>query len=604
MEESSIIRMSRLRITLVLLVLTYTISIGMPHSEALAPRSWELRPSLPTNAVPKVQIDSEGAIHLLWTIPSLRSSAPGVWYSKYEANGTNSIPPMLIRNSSLVQSADMAVDKFGNPHIAWAEGSAFADVSLNPRPDLESRLYYVEINSTITGELTPTAVAGAGRFVMWPSVAVDEHLTTHLVWIQVDLTEKTNTGAYYGIIDRDAINRTTFIAAFDQSFASIPRPRIALDEASYDLHVVWVRTDELPSGEVVSSVNYARINLARRNVTYLEVAKTEEHVEDASVTAGPAGNAYVVWEPEDVSRPSGVVYVNQISREGNIVFSKQLNQPNPDPSTHPYLSLSTDSQDNLYVIWYQPPAPPRAEAPPTTSAPTSISYLKLDRDGSVSQTGNEVINGPVIAFRVSQSGDLYAISQGRIVAVTKPTIAPYIQIMSAGLVALAVLTSVAATEDGRYRLMRPMTRFAKRLSTKRADEEARILKLVSRRPGIRLTEINSQLPEVKYTMFRLLILESKGYVSSVRAGLSRRFYGSIQTEFPEISHSGASQSIPARILDEIARNPGIWEGGLAQILDLSQQIVHYHLKRLHAAKIIRAELRERRKHYTLSSHET
>jgi predicted transcriptional regulator len=57
--------------------------------------------------------------------------------------------------------------------------------------------------------------------------------------------------------------------------------------------------------------------------------------------------------------------------------------------------------------------------------------------------------------------------------------------------------------------------------------------------------------------------------------------------------------IATTILHEIAKNPGVWEGKLAQNLGLSQQIVHYHLKRLAGAKLIASEMEGRRKLYHL-----
>ena len=104
-------------------------------------------------------------------------------------------------------------------------------------------------------------------------------------------------------------------------------------------------------------------------------------------------------------------------------------------------------------------------------------------------------------------------------------------------------------------------------------------------------------------MAKLAILEAKGQVSSVRTGFGRRFYGSGKLTTPSNSTSMIYKSIPLRILHEVERNSGIWEARLAQTLGLSQQIVHYHLKKLQNAKMIAAQSIGKRKHYRLPSAE-
>jgi len=597
--------MPRLRIVLTLFVLAYVMYMSVPQAPAYAPASLELGPSLPAKALPKVQIDSKGAIHLLWTTTALRSSAAGVWYSKYEANGTNSIPPVLIRNSSLVQSADIAVDKFGIPHVAWAEGPAFGNATPGGRVDLESELYYVKLNGTDLANLTPTAITVPGRLVVWPSVAVDNDLTTHLVWTQVDLSGGTKAGAYYGTLSsKKVIDQPTLIANYNQSVISFPRPRLALD-SSYGLHMVWVEIDKLPDGQVISSVNYAKLDLKANNWTRREIARFGEQIVDATLIAGSSGSAYVVWQSETSSRTSTSVYVSRISKNGDILFLKELNQPNFQSSATSYLSASADAQDNLYVVWYQPEPPPVAQVSQVNSTPTNIAFLKMEFDGSISQTGNEIIQGSVIAVTVSKSGDLYAISNQGIVRVTNPTSGVNMQLLGACLGAVTALSGAVATEEGRYRLSRSLAPLARRRIRMEGMNEAAyddsVLRMIRRRPGLTLHDIRRLSRHERPTMIQLVLLEKDGYILSIRHGLSRRFYSSARLESSANAEVTPSEPISLRILNAIERNPGIWEGKLAQDLGLSQQIVHYHLKKLNAMKIIVSQTRGKRRHYRLSS---
>jgi hypothetical protein len=564
------------------------------------------RPTLPRDLETRVLVDSKGAIHVLWTVPPLNGSGstPGLWYGKYEPNGTDAIPPTLIRNSSLVQAADMALDKSDHPHIAWAEGPAFANSSTNVGSGANSRLYYGEANSSDPRDFAPTPITGADKLVMWPSLAIDDNLTSHLVWTQLDVKAELTGGAYYArMTSTKILSQTTLIASFNRSLISVPRPCLAFDRASGDLHMAWVESDELVGGQVVSSVHYVQVDLRNHNVTRLQLARFDELSKDATVTSGPSGGAYVVWQQGGTSSSTRVVYVAQISRDGRIVFVKELAQPGAQAASSP-LTASADSEDNLYVVWYQPGAIPSQPSSQINRAPTSVAYLKLDRDGSLSESGSELVTGPLIAVTVSKSGDLYAISQQGIVRLTYPTNTINVGLIGAAAVAASAMVGAITTEEVRYRMLLSMAPVAKSLRRKRKEddptEDHAIMRTLSRRPGLGLNELRDLLPREKPTMFKLALLERDGRVSSIRTGVTRRFYSPRNLHLTDAPLSiPIYETIPSRILHEVESNPGIWEAKLAQNLRLSQQIVHYHLRKLQAAEILTVESIERRKHYRL-----
>jgi DNA-binding transcriptional ArsR family regulator len=70
-------------------------------------------------------------------------------------------------------------------------------------------------------------------------------------------------------------------------------------------------------------------------------------------------------------------------------------------------------------------------------------------------------------------------------------------------------------------------------------------------------------------------------IASFRDGLSRRFY-------VKNLGGGSIDPIASRILRRIAECPGTWEAQLVKDLGLSQQLVHYHLKRLRDSKLVTA----------------
>jgi len=594
--------MFRSRIGLGLFVLA--LAVVMPQFGTITFEQTGVQAAHSNNMETKVLIDSKGAIHILWTVSSSNSSesTPGLWYSKYEPNGTGAIAPTLIRNNSLVQAADMALDKFDHPHIVWAERLSSTNNSTDIGAGLSSRLCYGEVNSTDLRNFAPTVLTGADKVAMWPSLAVDDNLTSHLVWTQLDKNADLAGGAYYGRLGAARIlNQTTQIASYNRSLVSVPRPRLAFDRTSENLRMAWVESNVLDGG-IVSSVRYAQVDLRTGNITRLRVAVLNEPTEGASVASGSSGDAYVVWQ-QDVSSNTGTLYVAQISTKGQIMFVRELAQPSPqEPASR--FAVSADSQDNLYVIWYQPSGVPSRYASGISTVSTSISYLKLDRDGALSASGRELVTGPLIAVTVSRSGDLFAISQHGIIQVAAPVSTVSIGLIGAAAVAASAMAGAVGTEEVRYRMLRSLTPVARSLDRRRTKDgprrHYRLLKAISRRPGLGIRELRDLMPREKPTMFKLALLERDGYVSSVRNRLTRRFYSvrNLSLSHPSVAIS-ICESTATRIIHEVESNPGIWEAKLAKNLGLSQQIVHYHLRKLQASQILISESLEKRKHYWL-----
>jgi predicted transcriptional regulator len=188
--------------------------------------------------------------------------------------------------------------------------------------------------------------------------------------------------------------------------------------------------------------------------------------------------------------------------------------------------------------------------------------------------------------------------------VAAPVSTVNIGLIGAAAVAASAMAGAVGTEEVRYRMLRSLAPVARSLDRKRTKDgskrDYRLLKAISRRPGLGIHELRELLPRDKPTMSKLALLERDGYVSSVRARLTRRFY-SVRT----LSLSDASVAISiheptaTRIIHEIESNPGIWEAKLAKNLGLSQQSVHYHLRKLQASEILTAVSMEKRKHYWL-----
>jgi len=540
----------------------------------------------------KVLLGDNGTVYMLWIVHSLLTGfQPGIWYAKYEPNGTAANAPTLLRNSSTIQSADMAEDLYGNLDVVWAEGPAFENATTNLlTTNSDAQLYYAEVNST-NSQLTPTPLTGYGKIVVSPSIALDNASIPHVVWTEETISAQNRTlSEYYGTIENGHLIGALLLTQYgNQPFMDVPRPQIVFDQTYSRFHIAWTYTQQ-QNTHVDSQVRYAMVDSASNETRRVTVADLKEPVQDASITLGGNGSAYVIWQIPSGTSPS--LYVSKISSGGRVLFLHSFAAPLT--TTSPYLTAASDAEENLYLVWYQPPQLPQRVVPARSS--TRISYMRIDEAGSVTDSGNGLIAGTVLAIGVSNAG-VYAVSSSGIIELKARVPTLLIQLM-VGLAAFSTM-GIVLTDEGKYRLMRSITSLSKSSKSPEVTPNANaILQLLTHRPGCDLKEIRRSLrtSATSVSLTDLTRLETAGYVSSVRVGLGRRFFDS-----NPIDQMAVTNRIASMILNEIKRTPGTWEGKIAHDLCLSQQIVHYHVKRMRTRGLLDVELRGRRKLYRLAN---
>ena len=576
-----------------LLVLLTTISLTMVTQSSASSTPYSSSGDFIVQPVTsKTLLGDNGTVYMLWTVHSALSGIqPGIWYAEYRPNGTAEISPTLLRNSTDIQSADMVEDKSGNLHLVWSEGPAFTNSTANLlTTDSDAQLYYAKVNSTNTQLTSPTPLTGYGKIVVWPSIAVDNESIPHIVWMEESINTHNRTlSEYYGTIKDEHVVQPLLLSEYgNQSFVNIPRPQMIYDQDYSSFHIAWTYSQEDQNAHANSQVRYASIDTAGNETRRIAVADLKESVQDTSIAQGGNGSAYVIWQVTG-SDSSSFVYVSRISNEGRVVFQHSFST---DPSaSSSYLVAASDSQENLYLVWYPPPQLPRREL--TARSMTNVSYMKIDEAGSVTDSGNGMVTGTVLAIGVSNTGDVYAVSSLGIIKVKTTILTPLIQV-ALGITALSAM-GLAITEEGKYRFIRSVTSLS-HVAPELTPNSKAILQLLTQKPGSSLREIEdtARTSSTSVSMSELTRLERAGYVSSVRVGFSRRFFDSNLTD-------QSPNRIASMILNEIKRNPRTWEGKIARDLGLSQQIVHYHVKRMRSEGLLDVELEGRRKLYRLAN---
>lgn len=537
------------------------------------------RPALPSTIAPndletKVLQDAEGNVHVLWLVPVLNNSAsgPGIWYSKYTPNGTDTIPPTQVANSTTIQSADLAVDQEGNAVIVWAD-----DVTTTPTA--YSSLYMLHFNST-QGH-TSQVLTRRGSLILWPSLALGNNDSIYMTWTEYNPVN-SHASVEYGILSQTGSLETEQLASYGRADAFPPQTNLVFDNSSQHLQVAWGESEK--DGVTASTVSYAKLGTNGTILTQLEIAKFAATLREVTMT-GLTGHdgAFVVWQ---TTGSNYSLYVSQISADGNLVYVKQLSYGTGQSK---YLAVSTDLEGNLYVVWYQPSAiaPQNATASGLANA-SNMTYVRMSVTGVIDETGTGVFRDPILGVTVLSDGMVYGVSPDGLVSVVTP-IHPQNEALAVGAIALMSCVGAAGfagsvlIEEGRYRWVTLYSRIGKPHNKRSNSISQETLKLLARKPGLRIREIRHFSAGHPVNTIGLVTMERNGFIASFRDGLSRRFY-------VKDSGRGTVDALRSRILLWVLDHPGIWEAQLAKDLGLSQQIVHYHLRKLRETKLITAKV--------------
>jgi DNA-binding transcriptional ArsR family regulator len=513
----------------------------------------------------KVFQDTDGNVHVLWLVPALNNSlsGPGIWYSKYSPNGTDDIPPTRITNSSGIQSADFAVDNHDNAIIVWAD-------EITSTPTVSSALYLLHFNST--SPQTIQVLVTHGSLILWPSLAPDDNGTIYMTWTEYN-PSTARALVEYGWVVSSTLAELKPIASYNQVNAFPPKARVVFDNSSRNLQVAWGETQA--EGQLGSTVNYAKFGMNGTLLTKLQVARFEETLRDVSITplSGQDG-AFVIWQTQ-TSNDS--VYVSQISAIGGLVYLKQLNYTT---GRSRYIDISTDLQDNLYVVWYEPSYSSQSTQS-TIPSVSNVTYLRMNFDGVILPTVSGVVSSPIIAVTVLNDGTLYGVSPNGLVKVVTPSHQnnPFMWVAAIALASSIGVAGSIWVEEGRYKWLSLCSAVTTHLIRKRRATHEGVVRLLARKPGLNARDINRFGDKDRVGMRTLVYMEKTGSISSFRDGLSRRFYAK-RTE------GGSIDTMRTRIMLWVLDHPGIWEAQLAKDLGLSQQIIHYHLKKLKESKLI------------------
>ena len=516
----------------------------------------------------KIIGDSLGDLHVLSFVSGLMNSsgAAGIWYSKYSANGTALVSPTEVANDTTIQSADLAVDSKNNAVIVWADDWETGSLT-------SSVLYLLRFNST---EVKPERILGLrGSLILWPSVAVGVNDVIHTAWVRY--TPSTERAAVeYGVILYGRFERQQQLASYEGVNATVILTRLVYDNSSGHFQVAWGESES--QGQHASAINYGVLVSNGTIMDERRVMTFNGTLRDLSLTPiGGRDAAFIIWRTEAFNS----IYVSQISPNNTLSYVKQFNY------TRAYRSFAAaDFEDDLYLVWYQPSVTSFHYATLNPTESTNVTYLRMNPDGEIVQNGAGVFKVAILGVTILNDGLVYGVSPGGLVSIASPIPAAAqknqftltdVALMSVTGLTVGIASSVVQ-EEGRYRWATLYSRVVRSSNPQSVMDET--TKLLERKPGLKIREIKGLARGADVNTMVLVGMERNGLLSSFRDGRSRRFY--LRSD-----DGRRVDGFRTRILLWVIDHPGIWEAQLSKDLRLSQQIVHYHLRKLTETGLIK-----------------
>lgn len=297
---------------------------------------------------PDVAVDSQ-FMYVVWsedmTVGQLRME---IFFEKVDRSGKSVVNNKRLTNAYLLSMIPrLAVDPEGNMHIVWVE----LDYHL-----LAGAVYYQKFDSNgypLTSERIISIDRRWGyRYADYPQIAVDRSGNVHVVWIEYDIYNKgyPYANVYYEQLNNfgDTIINDVPLTSNSLSY----EPSIATDAQGY-VHVAWVNALSSPY-DPISEIFYKKFQVGDpwHPTLELNVSNAPDNynaVPDVAVT--PGGTAYVMWlsawKWNSWSDPCEIYYIQIV---GSPPYHKDKVSAN-GASAFFWPSVDTNADGYVHMVW-------------------------------------------------------------------------------------------------------------------------------------------------------------------------------------------------------------------------------------------------------------
>jgi hypothetical protein len=472
-------------------------------------------------------LDSNGKIHAAW-IDRADLSAQGrasLWYSTYDPEAPRSATTRLVDRSVSIDSLDMIVDDLDNIHIVWVrQTSDPGSLNATDRNAQARGIYYQRMLSDGTSLLSPRLLLESRTESLCASVTSGRNDRLYVAWIESQRLDSgdTESNTFYGSLPAmgSTFDITPTFVATTQGGSRMLKATVSTDRRV--LYLAWV--DDLGDGR--SRVRYSEVDLLENVSTTVSVEDLNGAVIKLAIAPTPEGDLVMGWVYYEPMLGERVVHLRRVMREGRATPIAVQVQPQQASDVE---SMTLDSQGSLHVVWLdqseEVPVTPRQAWVPRQR----LLHTKLSGDGQSYQETREIPYGRVMAAFVLQDGEVYVVSQQRVLETTRPVSTGSPLALVVALVLLSIVASGMSTETGTYLVASwaetGSLSAARLMKDGSAGLCAILLKRIGARPGVTLSDLKRlSRRNTRDVAVHLRILERLGVIQSLREGTKQRFY--------------------------------------------------------------------------------
>ncbi len=303
---------------------------------------------------PSLAVDDKGNIHVAWDDRADYAGAgtdPDIFYKRWDAATSSWTTTEVVSTESTAASfyLSLAVDTFGNVHITWQDWTDYAGNGIDG--DIFYKRWDAATSSWNTTEVVSTESTGESYF---PSLAVDTFGNVHIAWEDWTDYASGNWDIFYKRWDVSTSSWTTTEVVSTVSTSGSDFPSLATDTLG-NLHIAWEdRADYAGAGTDVD-IFYRRWNASNSSWTTTEVVSTEstEHSQKPSLAVDSAKNVYIAWDDDTNYTSAGtdrdIFYKRWDAATSSWNTTEVVSTESTEQSDFP--SLAVDTFGNVHLAW-------------------------------------------------------------------------------------------------------------------------------------------------------------------------------------------------------------------------------------------------------------
>ena len=306
---------------------------------------------------PSVAVDNMGIVHVAWydrdNYTSSGSDAD-IFFRCWNVSTSNWSEREVVSTESTDESysPSLAVDKFGNIHVAWFDRTDYAGA------DGDYDIFYKRWDSLSASWTTTEVVSTESTMDSTnPSLDVDSSGSVHVAWY--DMTNYDSSGGdgdiFYKRWDSISDSWTTTEVVSTESDMGSRNPSLSVDKFG-NVHIAWGDISWIGGADPDEDIFYKYWDSSSSSWTTTEVISTEGLAESRvpSLAIDSFNNIHIAWQDfADYTSPDSdydIFYERWDSSSSTWSTTEIISTESTSHSASP--SLAVDSSGYVHVAWY------------------------------------------------------------------------------------------------------------------------------------------------------------------------------------------------------------------------------------------------------------